>query len=64
METPSGDIHVKSLGLKTPTGKKVSSVKLLGSKEKLKWSQNDEELIIQKPAQLPSYSTIVFAVQL
>jgi alpha-L-fucosidase len=62
MEKPIADIHIKSLGLKTETGKKVSSIKLLGSKEKIKWTQNGEELIIQKPAQLPEYDTVVFAI--
>jgi alpha-L-fucosidase len=64
METPTGDIHIKSLGLKTETGKKVSSIKLLGSKEKIQWTQNGDEVVIKKPAQLPGYNTIVFAVQL
>jgi alpha-L-fucosidase len=63
METPEGDIHVKSLGLKTETGKKVSSITLLGSKEKISWTQNDNEVIIKKPAQLPAYHTIVFAIR-
>jgi alpha-L-fucosidase len=64
MENPTEDIHVKSLGLKTETGAKVSSVKMLGSEEKIQWTQNDEEVIIKKPAQLPAYSTVVFAVKL
>ncbi|GHV07954.1 alpha-L-fucosidase [Bacteroidia bacterium] len=63
MEIPTGDIHIKSLGLKTATGKKVSSIKLLGSNEKIKWTQNGEEVVITKPAQLPKYNTIVFEIQ-
>ncbi|MDR2382431.1 MAG: alpha-L-fucosidase [Prevotellaceae bacterium] len=64
MENPTGDIHIKSLGLKTETGAKISSIKMLGSEEKITWSQNDEEAIIRKPAKLPAYNTIVFAVKL
>jgi alpha-L-fucosidase len=64
MEKPTGDIHIKSLGLKTATGQKVSSIKILGSSEKIQWSQNGEEVIIRKPAQLPGYNTVVFAIQL
>ncbi|MDR0814592.1 MAG: alpha-L-fucosidase [Bacteroidales bacterium] len=63
MEQPNGDIHIKSLGLKSATGKKISSVKMLGSAEKIKWSQNDGEVVIKKPAQLPKYNTVVFAIQ-
>jgi alpha-L-fucosidase len=64
MENPTEDIHVKSLGLKTETGAKVSSIKMLGSEEKITWTQNDNEVVIQKPAKLPAYSTVVFAVKL
>jgi alpha-L-fucosidase len=64
MEKPTDDIRIKSLGLKTATGQKVSSIKILGSSEKIQWSQNDDELIIRKPAQLPGYNTVVFAVKL
>jgi alpha-L-fucosidase len=64
MENPTGDVHIKSLGLSTETGKKVSSIKLLGSTEKIKWTQNGEEVLIQKPTQLPAYNTVVFAIQL
>jgi alpha-L-fucosidase len=64
MENPTQDIHIKSLGLKTETGKKVSSIKLLGSTEKIKWTQTDNEVVIQRPAQLPKYDTVTFAIQL
>jgi alpha-L-fucosidase len=64
MEKPTEDIHIKSLGLKTETGAKISSIKMLGSEEKIKWTQNDEEVVIQKPAQLPRYNTPVFAIKL
>ena len=62
MEPPVGDIHIQSLGLKKETGKKISSVKLLGSNEKIKWTQNDTEVVIQKPAYLPTFNTLVFAI--
>jgi alpha-L-fucosidase len=62
MEKPEGNIHISSLGLKTATGKKISSVKMLGSKENIKWSQNDDEVIIHKPTNLPEYNTVVFEI--
>jgi alpha-L-fucosidase len=64
MEKPEGNIRISSLGLKTETGQKVKSISLLGSNEKISWSQNNEELIIQKPAHLPEYETIAFALKL
>ena len=63
MENPIGDIHIKSLGLKTETGRKITSVKLLGSDEKIQWTQNSEEVVIRKPSRLPAFTTIVFVIQ-
>jgi alpha-L-fucosidase len=62
LEKPQGDIHISSLGLQTKTGQKIKSISLLGSKEKIKWTQNNEEVLIQKPAQLPGYDTVVFEI--
>jgi alpha-L-fucosidase len=64
MEKPDGDIRISSLGLKTATGQKIASVKMLGSDAKLKWMQTDDEMVIEKPARLPGYNTIVFAIRL
>ncbi|UBM59194.1 alpha-L-fucosidase [Marinilongibacter aquaticus] len=64
MEKSEGPITIKSLGLKTATGQKVKSVKLLGSKEKIEWTQNDEVLRIEQPKDLPKYDTAVFALEL
>jgi len=64
MENPTDNIHIKSLGLKTKSGTQVKSIELLGSKEKVKWTQNEEEVVIQKPASASSFNTIVFAIQL
>jgi alpha-L-fucosidase len=64
LEKPESDIHISSLGLKTATGRKIKSISLLGSAEKLKWTQNDEEVVVRKPLQLPGYNTVVFLVNL
>jgi hypothetical protein len=58
------DIHIKSLGLKTETGAKISSIKMLGSEEKITWTQDDNEAVIKKPSRLPDYNTVAFAVKL
>jgi hypothetical protein len=44
-------------------GKKVASVSMLGSKQKIKWSQDEQGLNIVKQTAMPSYSTIVFKVK-
>jgi alpha-L-fucosidase len=64
MENPEGDIRISSLGLKTATGQKISSVKMLGSSEKINWTQDNDEVVIRKPAGLPKYNTVVFAIRL
>ena len=58
MEHPQEAIKIASV-----TGKKVKSVSMLGSKEKIKWSQQDGILLIEKPAKLPEYNTLVFKIE-
>ena len=51
MDTPVEDIKITSLGKNsTLTDKKVKTVSMLGSDEKLKWKQQDDALIITKPS--------------
>jgi alpha-L-fucosidase len=63
MEQPVGDIQITSLGKNSKLcGKAVSSVKMLGSKEKLKWTQRGDALIIAKPTQLPNWKVVTFKI--
>ncbi|HSH19741.1 MAG TPA: hypothetical protein VLA03_04785, partial [Draconibacterium sp.] len=56
MKNPAGEIRIASLGKNSKVcEKQVASVKILGSKEKLKWNQNGDALIINKPAKLPEW---------
>ena len=65
MEVPEGDIQIKSLGkTSTVNDKKIVSVSLLGSKQKLKWKQEDGALVISKPVNLPGWSVMAFQVEL
>ncbi|MDR0521231.1 MAG: alpha-L-fucosidase [Planctomycetaceae bacterium] len=59
MEKPAGDVVVK-----TPIGKKVSSVKLLGSGEAVQWTQNETGLTLRKPENPPKFKTIVYKMTL
>lgn len=64
MKNPTGDIQITSLGKDSKVcGKQVASVKILGSKEKLKWNQNSDALVISKPAKLPDWEVVTFKVE-
>jgi alpha-L-fucosidase len=64
MKTPAGDIKINSLGKDSKIcGKTVESVKILGSNEKLKWNQNADALVINKPSKLPDWQVVTFKVE-
>jgi len=64
MVKPSSQIILKSLGLTALKGnKKIIAVSLLGSNEKLRWSQNNNVLLIEKPASLSSMEVQTFKIK-
>ena len=55
LEVPAGkEIRINSLGLNTDPSRKISNIEILGSSEKIKWTQKKEMLVIQKPKIIPS----------
>ena len=63
MGVPEEDVTVNALGSKTAqNSRKIKSVTLLGSDEKLVWNQTRESLTIGKPAAVPSPEALVFKV--
>jgi alpha-L-fucosidase len=44
-------------------GKTEASVKILGSKEKLKWNQQADALVISKPSNLPEWEVVTLKVE-
>ncbi len=62
--TPAEDIVIKSLA-KNSRFKvdPVASVKMLGSDVKLKWTVNENGLVIKKPAKLPVWQVIGFKIE-
>jgi len=65
MELPDGDIMIKSLGKNsTVNDKAIANVKLLGSKQKLNWKQQDDALIITKPAGIPALGVLGLQIEL
>jgi alpha-L-fucosidase len=65
MGKPEGDINIRSLAKNSQVNdRKIRSVSMLGSSEKLKWEQGDEALLINKPAQLPDWNVVGFKIRL
>jgi alpha-L-fucosidase len=64
MDKPLNDISIKSLGKSSSlVNNKIRSVSLLGSDEKISWKQQDDALIINIPAELPSWRVLGFRIQ-
>jgi alpha-L-fucosidase len=60
---PQSATHIKSLGTNAKLlTAKIAGVSLLGSDEKLKWSQTDEALVIEAPQKYSSEIANVFAI--
>lgn len=61
---PNSQIKIKSLAKNEKNyGKKIVTVKLLGYKDKLKWTQSDEGLVITCPQNMPFNTAIAFEIQ-
>jgi len=61
---PTAEIRIKSLGKTTGnTSRSISGVTLLGSQEPLKWKQEADALVIQRPQRVPCNHAIVCAVK-
>jgi alpha-L-fucosidase len=63
MGVPSEDITIKLLGKIKGNGK-VNRIEMLGSKEKIRWKQNADALLIQKPGKIPNDLAVVFKIYL
>jgi alpha-L-fucosidase len=58
---PAENVCIKSLG-KTEEIGKIKNIELLGSKEKLLWTQFSDSLVIEKPKTIPNNISVVFKV--
>ncbi len=64
MGKPVEDIKITSLGKGSKLAdRKVKSVSLLGSNEKLKWKQGADALSIAKPSKLPDWEVVTFKIE-
>jgi alpha-L-fucosidase len=60
MGEPTANIIVKSLNNQV----KIKQIDMLGSKEKVSWHQNDQQLEIDKPDSIPNKIALVYKVKL
>jgi alpha-L-fucosidase len=61
---PDADVMIKSLGKSSKLANKaITSVSMVGSKEKLNWKQSGDALVIKKPANLPAWTVIGFKIE-
>jgi alpha-L-fucosidase len=64
MNVPETDVKMISLGKNTKLlDKPIANVTLLGSKQKLKWAQRDDALIISKPFNMPKWKVTVYKIE-
>ena len=65
MATPESDIRMTSLGKNSQVSNRaIASVSMLGSKEKLKWKQEGDALVISKPTTLPAWKVSGYKIVL
>ena len=63
MSAPTEDIKLTSLGKNSKLNDKaILAVKMLGSKDKMVWNQQDDALVISKPAILPEWKVVGFEI--
>jgi alpha-L-fucosidase len=65
MDTPTADIKIASLAKNSNVNDmKIKKISILGSEEKVKWTQLDDALVITLPAKLPDWKVIAFRIEL
>ncbi len=63
MGTPLEAVVIKNLGAATSPNQ-IKSIKLLGSKEPVKWTQHNDHLKVEKPAVFPNEIALVYKITL
>jgi alpha-L-fucosidase len=62
---PTNGVSIKSLGKSAKLlDQKIRKIELLGSREKIKWKQKEEALVISQPEKQPNDFAIVFKLSL
>ncbi|MEI7423804.1 MAG: alpha-L-fucosidase [Prolixibacteraceae bacterium] len=64
MAIPTSDIRINSLGKSSAVpGKTIANVSLQGSRKPLKWKQDNDALVIEKPTNLPCDYVLAFKIE-
>jgi alpha-L-fucosidase len=64
MAIPASDIRMNTLGKSSVvSGKTIAKVSLLGSGEQLKWKQDNDALVIEKPTKMPCEYVLAFKIE-
>lgn len=61
---PAKVVRIKKLGLNSSLGLECENVSMVGSKENLDWSREDEALVINLPENIPGKHALVFKIDL
>jgi alpha-L-fucosidase len=65
MGWPTNGVNITSLGASAKLlDQKIGNIELLGSKEKIKWNQTDDALVISQPDTEPNDFAVVFKISL
>ena len=65
MGWPTNGVNITSLGASAKLlDQKIGNIELLGSKEKIKWNQTDDALVISQPETEPNDFAVVFKISL
>jgi alpha-L-fucosidase len=61
---PTEDITIKTLGKNSKyLDKPISSIKMFGSNDKIRWKQNTDALVISKPVKMPVWQVTGFKIE-
>jgi alpha-L-fucosidase len=64
MAIPTADIRITSLGKLSPVSEKtITKVSLPGSVEQLKWKQDNDALVIEKPSRMPCEYVLALKIE-
>ena len=64
ISSPTTDIKITSLGKNSKLiDKTITSIKMLGNKEKLVWNQQANALVINKFTKLPGWKVVTFEIR-
>jgi alpha-L-fucosidase len=60
LDWPTDGLRIRSLGKRAQPGLKISNVSMVGSSEKLRWSQDTDALVISAPKRKPCENAFAF----